>query len=84
MAWGIFKKIKSGLQKAGKYIKSGLQKVAPIAKKALNFGTKAMPFIAGAANAIVPGSGTALSTGWNAVNGTMKTTGIDKFLDEYG
>jgi hypothetical protein len=84
MAWGIFKKIKSGLQKAGKYIKSGLQKVAPIAKKVLNFGAKAMPFVAGAANAIVPGVGTAIQTGWNTANSTLNSTGIKKFIDDYG
>jgi hypothetical protein len=84
MAWGVFKKIKSGIQKAGNYLKQGLKQIPTIAKKALNFGTKAMPFIATAANAIVPGSGSVINSGWNSVNNTLNSTGIRSWIDENG
>jgi phage-related protein len=64
MAWGIFKKIKSGLYKAGKAVANFVKKAAPIV-------STVMPFAAKAIDKVKPGVGTAISTGWNTVNSTI-------------
>jgi phage-related protein len=67
MAWGIFKKIKSGLYKAGKTIGNFIKKAAPVI-------SAAMPFAAKAINSVKPGVGTAIQTGWNIANNTLNGT----------
>jgi electron transfer flavoprotein alpha/beta subunit len=74
MAWGVFKKIKAGIQKAGNYLKTGLRKGLDVAKKVVNAGSKLLPAATLAANAIKPGSGKLIETGWNMVNNTVNGT----------
>ena len=71
MAWGIFKKIKDGFKKVIGGIKKGAQWIGnnilkPIAKPIVNA-------VAPVVDTIIPGVGTALKTGVNAI--TDITTG---------
>jgi hypothetical protein len=87
MAWGVFKKIKDGLYKAGKA-------VANVAGKVWNGAKQVLPKIGGivgvaapALNQLAPGAGTALQTGYSAANNFMNSsaaTGINNWMAAHG
>jgi hypothetical protein len=74
MAWGVFKKIKDGLYKAGKTMKDVAGKVWNSGKKVINKVGGLVPLAATAVNAFAPGLGTALQTGYNAANNFVNGT----------
>jgi hypothetical protein len=86
MAWGVFKKIKDGLYKAGKT-------VANVAGKVWNGAKQVLPKIGGivgvaapALNSYMPGAGTALQSAYNTANSVVNGTasgGISSWMSAH-
>jgi hypothetical protein len=84
MAWGVFKKIKDGLYKAGKSIKNVAGKVWNTGKNVINKVSGLVPIASTALNSVVPGSGSVLQTSYNAANKFMNSStgnGISSWLN---
>jgi hypothetical protein len=84
MAWGVFKKIKDGLYKAGKSIKNVAGKVWNAGKSVINKVGGLVPIASTALNSVAPGLGTAVQTGYNAADKFMNSStgsGISGWLN---
>jgi hypothetical protein len=88
MAWGVFKKIKDGLYKAGKKVWDTTKKVAAktwdVGKKVINKVGGLVPLASTALNSVAPGLGTAVQTGYTTANNFVNSStgnAIGKWLD---
>ena len=78
MAWGIWNKIKKGFKKAGAFVKKAASAIGRGLRKVNEKIVKPfMPVIKTAANAILPGAGTAIGVASGAVDRFTSDDGVN-------